>query len=193
MNPAGVSTKRVPLDEPILEPLMIPPAMVVLDEFCERPAEVTLAQRNHSIEAFFLDRPHESLGVSIRIRGARWCQDRADAGGAKPLTHRTAPLPIPIAGQHTMSHQHAVICRRRETHDLAHEQGLAKVVDAESTEGLADLLQSLVNQYDLWFDKTTFFKMFEDARGTNWGRQQQTMTVQLPFPIPSAPQPPGQP
>lgn len=77
--------------------------------------------------------------------------------------------------------------------ERAREQGLAKVVNAESTDGLADLLQSLVNQYDLWFDKTTFFKMFEDARGTNWGRQQQTMTVQFPFPVPSAPQPPGQP
>ena len=38
----------------------------------------------------------------------------------------------------------------------------------KSTDGLSDLLQSLVNQYDLWFDKTAFFKMFEDARGTNW-------------------------
>ena len=76
--------------------------------------------------------------------------------------------------------------------ERAREQGLANVVDAESTEGLADLLQSLVNQYDLWFDKTAFFKMFEDARGINWGRQ-QTMTVGLPVPTPSAPQPLGQP
>lgn len=73
----------------------------------------------------------------------------------------------------------------------AREQGLSKVVDAEATEGLADLLQSLQNQYDLWFDKTAFFKMFEDSRGTNWGRQQQTMALQLPFPMP-APQPPAQ-
>lgn len=74
----------------------------------------------------------------------------------------------------------------------AREQGLSRVVDAEATEGLADLLQSLQNQYDLWFDKTAFFKMFEDSRGTNWGRQQQTMTFQLPLPMP-VPQPPAQP
>ena len=77
--------------------------------------------------------------------------------------------------------------------DRAREQGLSKVVNAEATAGLADLLQSLLNQYDVWFDKTAFFKMFEDTRGTNWGRQQQTLTFQMPFPIPQAPQPPGQP
>ncbi len=71
-------------------------------------------------------------------------------------------------------------------------QGLSKVVDAETTDGLADLLQSLQNQYDLWFDKTAFFKMFEDSRGTNWGRQQQTMTFELPLPMP-VPQPPARP
>jgi len=77
--------------------------------------------------------------------------------------------------------------------DRARETGLTKVVNAEATPGLADLLTSLLNQYELWFDKTHFYKMYEDARGTNWGRQQQTMTVQLPFPIPVQPQPPGQP
>jgi hypothetical protein len=31
-----------------------------------------------------------------------------------------------------------------------------------------DLLRSLYNQYELWFDKTPFYKLFEDARGTSW-------------------------
>ena len=79
--------------------------------------------------------------------------------------------------------------------DRAREIGLSTVVDAEATTGLADLLQSLLNQYDLWFDKTPFFKMFESAHGINWGRQLQTFTVQLPVPAPPTgpPQPPAQP
>lgn len=77
--------------------------------------------------------------------------------------------------------------------DRAREQGLSKVVNAEDTADLADLLRSLLNQYELWFDKTPFFKMFEDSRGTNWGRQAQAVTFQLPFPMPpAAPRPPGQ-
>jgi len=66
-------------------------------------------------------------------------------------------------------------------------------VNAEDAADLSDLLQSLLNQYDLWFNRTPFYKMFEDARGTNWGRQVQTVMFQLPLPIPTAPQPPGQP
>jgi hypothetical protein len=83
--------------------------------------DVSLPQRNHAIETLFLDRPHESLGVRIRVRGALGCQDHADAGVAKLLSHGAAPFPVPIPDQHTMSDQHAVISRRHEAHDLAHE------------------------------------------------------------------------
>jgi hypothetical protein len=72
----------------------------------------------------------------------------------------------------------------------AREQGLTQIVDAEATPGLADLLQSLHNQYDLFFDRSPFYKLFEDGRGTNWGRQQQTISVQLPVQAPSQPAPP---
>ena len=46
----------------------------------------------------------------------------------------------------------------------------------------------MLNQYELWFDRTPFYKMYEDARGMNWGRQQQTINVQLSFPLPAQPQ-----
>jgi hypothetical protein len=95
--------------------------MIVLDKLRDRASEVPLPQRNHSIETFFLDRPNESLGVRIRVRGALWCQDHADASVAKPLSHGAAPFSVPISDQHTMSEQHAVIRRRHEAHDLAHE------------------------------------------------------------------------
>lgn len=72
----------------------------------------------------------------------------------------------------------------------ARELGL-KVTNVEEIPGLADLVRSLHNQYELWFDKTPFYKMFEDARGTNWGRQAQTVMVQLPIAVPPGAPPPA--
>lgn len=42
---------------------MIPLAMIVLDELRDGVPEVPLTDGNDPIETFFLDRPHESLGV----------------------------------------------------------------------------------------------------------------------------------
>jgi len=75
----------------------------------------------------------------------------------------------------------------------AAEVGL-EVTNLEEIEGLADLVRSLYNQYELWFDKTSFYKVFENARGINWGRQTQAVTIQLPHLVPSGmPQPAPQP
>ena len=96
--------------------------MVVLDELHDRVSEVPLADGNNLMETFFFDRPHESLGVGIGVRRALRCQDHPDTGVAQPLSHRTTPFPIPIADQHTLSDQHAVVTRRTG-HD-AGEHGL---------------------------------------------------------------------
>ncbi len=55
----------------------------------------------------------------------------------------------------------------------------------------ADLVRSLFNQYLLFFDKTTFFKLFENAHGVHWGRQATSFTLQIPVPPggPVSPQP----
>jgi hypothetical protein len=82
--------------------------------------------------------------------------------------------------------------------DRAREQGL-KVANLEEIEGLTDLVRSLYNQYEIWFDKTPFYKMFENAHGIGWGRQAEQVTLQLPLtpaqgqpmPQPGPPQPSG--
>lgn len=63
-----------------------------------------------------------------------------------------------------------------------------KIVDVEEISGLDELVRSLCNQYELWLDKTSFFKLFENAYGINWGRQAKTVTLQVPVPQP-VPQP----
>lgn len=46
--------------------------------------------------------------------------------------------------------------------------------------GLDALVRSLYNQYDIWFNMSPFYKMFENAEGVNWGRQ--VMIVPAPAP-----------
>lgn len=73
--------------------------------------------------------------------------------------------------------------------DKAKAEGLA-VTNLESLD-LAEPVRSLVSQFEMMFDKTPFFKLFENAHGVHWGRQSQNVTIQLPLgtmPIP-APQP----
>ncbi len=75
------------------------------------------------------------------------------------------------------------------------ELGL-KVSKVEDVNGLASLVRGLYNQYVLFFEKTGFYKLFESARGINWGRAMQNITVQLPVVGPQGvPQvvPPGPP
>lgn len=67
------------------------------------------------------------------------------------------------------------------------------VINVEEIEGLADLVRSLYNQYELWFDKTSFYKVFENAWGINWGRQSQAVAIQLPVGVPPAIPQPGPP
>jgi hypothetical protein len=62
----------------------------------------------------------------------------------------------------------------------AREKGLSTVRDLEEFSGLVELIRSLLNQFEFWFDKTPFFKMFENGHGINWGRQSQHVTIEVP-------------
>jgi Serine dehydrogenase proteinase len=52
-----------------------------------------------------------------------------------------------------------------------------RITNIEDTPGLNDLVRSLYNQYEKWFELTTFFKMYENTRGVSWGRQSNTLQV----------------
>jgi hypothetical protein len=53
MDPALASPRRTPIDQPILESLVIPLAMVVSGELSQNPTKVPFAERHDSIQAFF--------------------------------------------------------------------------------------------------------------------------------------------
>lgn len=69
-----------------------------------------------------------------------------------------------------------------------------KVRKTEEFGVLDELVRSLRNQYALFIDQTPFYKLFENARGINWGRQSTEVTIQLPQGmVPISPQPAPQP
>jgi len=74
--------------------------------------------------------------------------------------------------------------------ERARELGLP-VVYPESIEGLGDLIRSLHNQFEFFFDQTAFYKLFENAHGITWGRQMVPIQVPMmaPGPLDSAPLP----
>jgi len=39
---------------------------------------------------------------------------------------------------------------------------------------------SLFNQYQLFFEKSPFYKLFENSHGVNWGRTVQQIQIPLP-------------
>ena len=48
----------------------------------------------------------------------------------------------------------------------------------------ADLVRSLFHQYALFFDKSPFYKVFENSAGIAWGRQQVQQVVNIPIQAP---------
>ncbi len=65
----------------------------------------------------------------------------------------------------------------------AQEIGL-EVKDLRQEEELRQAIRSLCNQYELFFNKTPFSKLYENVRGVHWGRAVQPVQIQLPAPAP---------
>lgn len=69
-------------------------------------------------------------------------------------------------------------------------------IDLETVTGLDPLVYSLYNQFEFFFDKSTFYKLYENALGVNWGRQavQIPLNLRLPGgpPAPASPDAPEQ-
>src|SRR4029453_15445790 len=97
------------VDERVAQRLMIALVMIVIDEFPDRPSEVPLADRNHPIETFLLDRSDESFRVCVRIRRLERCLPHAEASlGQQPL-HLSTPFPIAIADQDAVIAQEPIL------------------------------------------------------------------------------------
>ena len=86
-----------PVDQVVVQSLMIPLMMIVFDEFPNRPSEVPLADRNHPIETFLFDRSDESFRVRIRIRRPQRRLHDADPRIGEQLSDLLTPFAVAIA------------------------------------------------------------------------------------------------
>ena len=57
-----MSPRRAIVDQPVLDPLMIPLLMIVRDKLRDGPSKVALAEGNHPIETFERIRRRQRLG-----------------------------------------------------------------------------------------------------------------------------------
>jgi hypothetical protein len=70
MNPTA-NRSGCPLDQGVLETLMVPLAVVVRDELLHGSPEMPFSKRNEAIETLLVDRPDEPLRIRIRIRSLK--------------------------------------------------------------------------------------------------------------------------
>ena len=87
---------------------MVPLTVVVRHEVRNRAAKVALAQRDHAVEAFLLDRPNEPLGVHVAVRRAERRLNDPNVLLFQELQHGTTPLPIAITDQHATTSQDTI-------------------------------------------------------------------------------------
>jgi hypothetical protein len=71
--------------------------------------------------------------------------------------------------------------RRSIDRAKARELGL-KVTNLEDLSEVTNLVRGLYNQYEYLFDRSTFYKLFENTRGVSWGRQYANVNIQIPTP-----------
>jgi len=71
------------LKKPVVESLMVSLAVVVLEVLPRKKAQVVLTERDHTIETFLFDRPHEPFGVCVEIG-----TPRRQPNGLDPAAHQ---------------------------------------------------------------------------------------------------------
>jgi hypothetical protein len=84
------------LDQPIIDPLMIPLPMIVSGVLASGLSQRPFAEEDHSIETFILDRPDESLSVGVQVGRAVGEADDFDAGTLQESPERFGELGISV-------------------------------------------------------------------------------------------------
>ena len=82
------SGSRCSGDQVVVQPLMIPLAIVVGDEFRDRSSMMTFAERNQAVQTVLFDRADEPFGVRVRIGCAIWGPDDANSRVLEARPHR---------------------------------------------------------------------------------------------------------
>jgi hypothetical protein len=84
--------------QPVLEALMIPFAVIVVDEFGDRPTKMALTERDDSIKALASDGKDESLREGVEIGAPRRQTDDLHAAAFERTAITLTPNSVRIAG-----------------------------------------------------------------------------------------------
>jgi hypothetical protein len=87
------------LQKPVVESLMVSLAVVVLDVLPREKAQVVLTERDHTIETFLFDRPHESFGVRVEIGTPRRQPNGRDPAAHQNVGNDTGVQGIPVVNE----------------------------------------------------------------------------------------------
>ena len=107
MSPHSTDTpfRRLAVNQFVVQPLMIPLAMVVGDEFRDRSSMMALAERNQAVQTLLFDRADEPFGVGVGIGCPIGCLDDANPASCKRA--RTALLHLASRSQIRTRHPSA--------------------------------------------------------------------------------------
>ena len=87
------------LQKPVVEPLMISLAVVVLDVLPREEAQVAITKRHHSIETFLFDPSNKPFRVRVEIRTPRRQPNRLDPGAGQDVGNNAGIEGIPVVNE----------------------------------------------------------------------------------------------
>ncbi len=127
--------------------------MVVLNELVNRPAKRSLPEDDHPVEASFLDRAHEPLGVGVAVRSPVRSDYDVDPRVLQLSAELVGELRVSIADQKVMAKEESVNHVSQVAGDLGHEQivGMAcRSSDVDSPSPQVDQEQRVVGDQATW-------------------------------------------
>jgi hypothetical protein len=155
---------------------MVSFVMVVFDERVNRTAQRAFANENQSIQARFLDRPHEALRVRVEIWRTWGQADRFDASRSQGVTKRVGEAWISIVKEETFPSQ-ASINRIRELATALDHPGTVRL--GEDTGNLHPSRRQVDHEQDREARQLSFAKTPSGRQPTHRKRQMSG----LPWPI----------
>ena len=96
------------LDQPIVDPLMIPLPMIMSGVLANGLSQRPFAEEDHSIETLILDRPDESLGVGVQVGRTVGQADDFDASVLQEIPERYGELGVPVEDEEPFPGEGAV-------------------------------------------------------------------------------------
>jgi hypothetical protein len=109
-------------DQPVLQPLMVPLVMVVLDEFTNSSAKRTLTEQDQPVQARFLDAPDEAFRVGVQVRRPRGQFYWFNAATFEHRKELTSEQRIAIMDEVTLSCEQTIDWISQIAADLGHPQ-----------------------------------------------------------------------